>query len=146
LKTFLDDLAPKTDFLGTVKVLAARLTSLKTEPGKQGEGGFASAVLALRGETKGSLIFEADRVMITLDVQRGLHNQIMVLGQVAADDQDQWTGATVELKQANSSTLLTSLDDLGGFRFENVRPGEMEIAVKSLYNIQLKVPSINIAI
>jgi hypothetical protein len=119
----------------TTKVLLARLI-----------GGFGStpAFGALRGESKGPLIFEADGVVITLDVNPGPNGQVSILGQVAADDQDQWTGASVELQEADIPPLITSLDDLGAFRFEAVRPGVTKFIITSTDRIVIETPEIDL--
>ena len=85
-------------------------------------------------------------MVITLDVQRAPNEQVSLLGQVAADDQDQWTGARVALQQADSSQRSAALDDLGGFRFENITPGVIQITINSLHGIHIQVPNIDIAI
>jgi hypothetical protein len=138
LENFLDELAPKVSLLGTAKVLIARLIG-----GNTGES--APAFAALRGEAKGPIILEADGVVITLDIQAEVNGQASILGQLAADDQDQWTGAKVELQQADSSQLTASMDDLGAFRFEEVRPGAIQITIRSLYGIHVQIPSIDVA-
>ena len=66
---------------GDVRVLIARLL------GGPGEG--AAPMPALRGERKGPIILEAEGVVITLDVEPGSDGQGSMLGQAAADDQDQ---------------------------------------------------------
>ena len=102
LENFLKSLTPdvKPGLLGAVRVLVARLV----------DGTKSAPRLALRGGSKGPLIFEADGVVITLDVQPGSSGQVSILGQVAADDQDQWTGAKVELQQVE----FTATDCLFG--------------------------------
>jgi len=136
LADFLVDLAPEGSLLGAAKFLIARLLG----------GNSAPTFAALRGEVKGPLTFEADGVVITLDAQTGTNGQVSLLGQMAADDQDQWTGAKVELQQSDSSQLTTSMDDLGAFRFEEILPGAVRITIKSLYGIHVQIPNINIAL
>jgi hypothetical protein len=131
--------APEAGLLGTLKVLIARLIN-------QTENGYTPASVALRGAAKGPLTFETDGVAITLDVQPDPNGHISLLGQLAADDQDQWTGAKVELQQADSSQLTASMDDLGAFRFEGVYPGAIQITIKSLYDIHVQIPNIDIAL
>lgn len=143
---FLDDMAPEMGFLGTAKVLIARLTGLQTESGKQAKNDLAQVVPMLRGETKGPLTFEAEGMVISLDVQQAPNGQVSLLGQVAADDQDRWTAAEVDLQQDDSSQRSAALDDLGGFRFENIGPGVIQITIKSLHGIHVQVPNIDIAI
>ena len=109
-------------------------------------GAAAPGLGALRGDDKGPLIFEADGVVITLDVQPGLSGQISILGQLAANDQEQWTGAEVALQQRDSSQLTTSLDDLGAFRLDPVLPGASQITIRSSHGIAVHIPNIDIAL
>jgi hypothetical protein len=136
LEDFMDGLAPEVSLLGAAKVLIARLLGGNTTP----------ALDALRGEVKGPLIFEADGIVITLDVQTDMKRQTSILGQLAADDQDQWTGAKVELQRADLPQLTASLDDLGTFRFDDVQPGTIQITIQALYGIQVQIPNIDITL
>ena len=138
LETFLKDLTAdvKSAPLTPIRVLIARLV-----------GGNEPALgPALRGESKGPLIFEADGVVITLDIQPASEGQVSILGQVAADEQDQWTNASVELQQADKPPMTTSLDDLGAFRFEAVRPGATQIMITSTEGVVIQSPDIDIAV
>lgn len=137
LEEFLAESPPQTNFLESAKVIIARLLGEQA-----GEPSFA----ALRGEAKGSMTFEADGIVIILDVQPSNEGKVNILGQVAADDQDPWTGAKVELEQADSSRLTASMDDLGAFHFEDVSPGVIQITIKSLYSLQVQIPNIEITI
>ena len=121
------------DLMTTARVLFAQLVGMEDRP----------AFGALRGESKGPLTFEADGVVITLDVQPGSNSPLSILGQLAADDQDEWTGATVELQQADS-VLTTSLDDLGAFRFEAVRLGMTKFIITSTANVVIETPEIDL--
>ena len=138
LEEFLVKPDAEPDLLGTAKVLFAKLVSGGAEPGA------APAIGALRGESKGPLIFEADGVVITLDVQPGPPGQVSILGQVAADDQDEWTGASLELQQADQSLLTASLDDLGAFRLEKVSTGSSKFTITSLGGVVIQSPEIDI--
>nr|MDQ3006567.1 hypothetical protein [Chloroflexota bacterium] len=101
---------------------------------------------AMRGERKGPIIMEAEGVVITLDVEPGADGQVSILGQVAADEQDQWTNASVELQQSDRQTETTSLDDLGAFRFEAVPPGATRILITSSEGIVILSPDIDITV
>jgi hypothetical protein len=140
LENFLKDLTAdvKPGLPAIVRVLVARLV------GGSGEG--AAPMPALRGEQKGPIILEADGVVITLDVEPGSDKQVSILGQVAADEQDQWTNALVELQQIDRPPLTTSLDDLGAFRFEAVRPGATQIMISSTEGVVIQSPNIDIAV
>lgn len=127
LESFLEDLAPETSLLGAAKVLIARLMDAQTE------NGFSPAGPALRGGAKGPLAFEADGVVILLDIQPADEGKVNILGQVAADDQDQWTGALVELRREDQLQFSTEIDDLGAFRFEGstLSGGELRLRPKN---------------
>lgn len=142
LEEYLSEFAPfpEASLLGKAKVLIAQLV------GSGGELGSTPAFSVLRGEAKGPLVFEADGTVITLDVQSMPNGQVPILGQLAADDQDQWTGAKVELQQADLSQQTASVDDLGAFHFEDVHPGAIQITIKSLSGIHIQVPHIEITI
>jgi hypothetical protein len=120
LENFLINLAPESNLLGGMKVLIARLM------GGQVESGLAPA---LRGEAKGPLTFEADGIVIVLDIQPDNKGRSNILGQVAADDQDQWTGALVELRQDEQLQCSTTIDDLGAFRCEGMMTGKQELRI-----------------
>ena len=143
LRDFLSDLSlnRKGDLLTKAKVLVARLVG-----GQAGELSGLPTYTALRGENKGPLIFEVDGVVITLDVQPGSNGKASILGQVAADDQDRWTGAIVELQQSDLQLLTTSLDDLGAFSFEAVSPGSAQIIITSPQKIVVQIPKFDLSV
>ena len=137
LENFLQDLTMDMKPAPTpVRVLIARLL------GGSGEG--RAPIPALRGEQKGPIILEAEGVVITLDVEPGSDGQVSILGQVAADNQDQWTNASVELQQADMPPQTTSLDDLGAFRFEVVRPGSTRILITATEGVVIQSPDIEL--
>jgi hypothetical protein len=131
LRGFLGDLTSTSEdsLLGKAKVLIARLVGGRAEPGKQGEIGLAPVVPALRGEARGLLTFEVDGVVIILDIQPANQGRADLLGQVAADHQEQWTGALVELREAGELQLSTTVDDLGAFHSEGIIPGPKELRI-----------------
>jgi anti-sigma factor RsiW len=120
LEDFLNSLAPESGLFGAAKVLVARLM------GSQAENGLAPA---LRGEAKGPLTFEADGIVIVLDIQPTKEGKASIFGQVAADDQDQWTGALVELRKDDQLQASTEVDDLGTFQYTSVTPGGQELRI-----------------
>ncbi|HEX9333633.1 MAG TPA: hypothetical protein VF896_17200 [Anaerolineales bacterium] len=120
---FLGDLAPtENNLLGQAKVLFARLVG-----GSAGES--APTFAALRGAAKGPITFEADGIVIVLDVQPTNEGKVNILGQVAADDQDQWTGALIELYQGGELQSSSTVDDLGAFHSEGIMPGSKELRI-----------------
>jgi hypothetical protein len=119
---FSSDLAlMETSLLGQAKVLIARLVGSLGEPGQ--------TVAALRGEAKGPLTLQADGLVIILDVQPGKEGNVNILGQLAADDQDQWTGALVELQHGGELEFSSTVDDLGAFSSEGIIPGSKELRI-----------------
>ena len=142
LQGYLSKLTPtgETGLLGGIKVLVARWVGGNPES-------ISSAPSALRGEAKGPITFEADGMVIILDIQPTTEGRVSVLGQVAADDQDSWTNAVVEFRQVDTPTITTaSLDDLGAFRFEEAHPGSTEITITSSNGIIVQTPNFDIAV
>ena len=123
LENFLTSLAPAPGLVETANVLIARLV------GTSSENGFGPAAPALRGETKGPLTFEADGIVIVLDIQPSMEGTFDILGQVAADQQEHWTGALVEIRQGNELQSSSTVDDLGAFRMENIETGSKELQI-----------------
>ena len=123
LEEFLSSPAPETGLLGTAKVLIARLM------GAQAENSLTPVAPALRGEAKGPLTFEVDGILIVLDIQPSNAETSTILGQVAADDQDQWTGALVELRKDGQLECSTTIDDLGAFQCEGMLAGKQELRI-----------------
>lgn len=73
--------------------------------------------LALRGGAGAPLMFETDDgVTIFLELQPIANGQTGLRGQLVADDQDDWMGALVELRQAGTLRATAAIDDLGTFR------------------------------
>jgi hypothetical protein len=135
LEDFLTDPGEEVGILDAVKVIVARLISQ--------EGGIdAHLSMALRGEAEGPLILEANGIVISLDFQPDMKGEVSMLGLLAAENQENWNGAVVQLQQAE--TLLTSsVDDLGAFNFEAVPPGSMHITITSPQGTVIKTPDID---
>lgn len=136
LQEFLAEPPAPPGFIEAAKVLVAQLVSGGTNP----------AWGALRGENKGPLTFEAKGMVIALDIQLVGRELVSILGQVAAAEQNQWTGATVELVQADGQKKATLLDEFGAFRFDKVQPGATQIQVKSLHGIIVNIQNIDISV
>ena len=134
LQEFIAEPAAPPGFIQAAKVLVAQLV------------GTTPALGALRGESKGPLTFEADGVVIVLDIQPTVDGQASMLGQLAADEQDQWTGATVELRQQDASEMMSTLDDLGTFNFDRVQPGAAQMTINSVHGIIVHIMNIDISI
>ncbi len=141
LETFLKD-ETSTSGAGPFRTLIARLKGAMSSTGSP----LSSGAVALRGEKKGPITLEADGIVITLDIQPGPNGLASILGQVAAQDQDNWTGAAVELRQTDAPQLTASLDDLGSFSFEAVRPGSIQITITSLHGAIVQIPNIDVTL
>jgi hypothetical protein len=130
LSSYLGEPAPATKsspFEG-VKNLVARLISPREGSSFAG-GPLAAAHAVLRGGAQGPITLEADGILILLDVQPSADGKASILGTVAAQEQDLWTGAQVELHQADRLPITTDIDDLGAFRCEGALPGAAEIRI-----------------
>jgi len=131
LEEFLAETAPEVSLLGAARVLIARLVNGPSGSDQRGENGLAPSGAALRGEAKGPITLEADGLVIVLDLQQRDGGLTDVFGQVAADDQDRWTEALVELRQEGKLEFSTSIDDLGAFQAEGIMPGSKELQIIS---------------
>ena len=131
LKGYLSELAPppKAGLLEQVKVIIARLSS--GEVGSTGDAALGAAVPVLRGGVKGPITMEADNSLLILDTQPAAESRLTITGQLAAHDQDAWTGARVELRYDGVQFKTTTIDDLGAFYFEEILPGPVEFQILS---------------
>lgn len=123
LEGFLVPEAPVESLLGRAKLLIARYVG-------PGDVTFTPAP-ALRGEAKGPITFAAEGIIIVLDIQPATEGSVDILGQVAADDQDDWTGALVELRKDHLPNISSTVDDLGAFQCKGVSPGQHELRIAS---------------
>lgn len=73
--------------------------------------------MALRGAAAGPLMLEAGNATIVIDVQRG-PQATTIMGQLAAEDDERWIGALVELRQGDRLAATTTIDDLGSFTLQ----------------------------
>jgi hypothetical protein len=105
--------------------------------------GPSSALGALRGESR-SVTLEVDGAVVTFMMQPAPNGKVSVLGQVAAEEQDVWTGAVVTLQQADAPRQTTAVNDLGAFSFETVQTGTAEFTILSLHNLSIKIPPLDI--
>ena len=138
LENFLPD---DVDLVSKIKVVIARWIGGPAENSSS-----VPAFGALRGESQGAYTFEADGVVITLDAQLGANGQVSVSGQVAGDQQDQWTGVKVELRYDDKPPLSASLDDLGAYQFEGVSPAWIMLAIASPQGTEIQTPRIDLTV
>ncbi len=150
LRDYLRELAPDPEVSPLERVRAAAIKVLIAHLVSGGKGEerptLAPAFAALRGEARGPVTLEADGILIVLDVQPAAEGRVTILGQVAADDQDRWTGAVVELRQAGTLQMTATVDDLGAFRCEAVSPGPTEILITPSSGNAVLVPNVEIVV
>lgn len=122
LESFLSRQAtsPEDSLLGRAKVLIVQL--IRTQE-------LTYAPTALRGEGKGPITFAADGIIVALDIQPVTGERVNILGQIAADNQSDWTDALVELRNDNQAQISSAVDDLGAFQCEGVIPGQQELRI-----------------
>jgi len=136
LEEFLGDLPPQPSLLEPIKVFFAHLVS----------GG---AQMALRGEASTSRVFMVNDIVISLDVQSGSDGEISIQGSVGAldeENQKQWTGARVELKQTYLAPLLSYVDEYGGFSFSEVFPSLTQVTILSPTGIAVQTEQVDLTI
>ncbi len=131
IKDYLAELTPPLEIspLDQVKVLIARLVNEKGEGRHPGEPVLKPAFAMLRGDAQGPVTLEADGILIILDMQPANEGQVTILGQIATDEQDRWTGASIELRQEGALQLTTNVDDIGAFLCEGISPGPGELKI-----------------
>ncbi len=142
LKEFLSDLAvdQERNLLEQAKVFIARLVEGRNKTSTAGEMPFA-----LRGEGREPLTFEVDGMIIVIDVQSLAENNLTILGQVAADNQDEWTGALVRWHQDHLLDLSTTIDDLGAFHCEDILPGSIDLQIVARNGTVAVVPTFEVS-
>jgi hypothetical protein len=141
LEAYLKELVPQPGVRESVRVLIARLIG-----GQTGEESSGVPAVALRGERNGPITYEADGLVIIVDIQANSTGQASILGQVAADDQDKWTDSMVELRQADAPPKTAAVDDLGSFHFEEVLIGSTELTITSPHEIIVQIPKFDLVV
>lgn len=134
LRGFLKDVAPDLEysFLERVRLLIARLAP---DLGDLGGGRQPAPLLAgVRGVDNGPLIYEADGVQVSLEVQddAGGAGRKSVLGLVMGAEATGWQ-ATLWQEEGPLAELVQTqeIDDLGNFMFESLLPGNYSLTLRS---------------
>jgi anti-sigma factor RsiW len=104
----------------------------------------ATPATALRGSLSPQIIAAADGVTIILTPQTAADGSLSVSGQIAADDQDRWTEAVVQLRRADDLLATALVDDLGGFRCEGLSSGEAQLRITPQTGPAVRVPEIEL--
>lgn len=142
LREFLGDLVlPREgNLFGQAKVLIAQIIDRQRETYSAGEMPFA-----LRGEGKSPVTFEVGGVLIVVDVQPTTDGDLTVLGQVAAENQDDWTDALVRFHQDHLQEIASRVDDLGAFRCEGILPGTLALEIIARNGTVIEVPAFEVS-
>lgn len=126
-----DYLSERPDPFKGIKVLIARWVGEKGGGPSTGEVAFAPAFAMLRGSSQVPVSLEADGILIILDIQPAATERATILGQVAADEQDLWTGSTIEVRQEGVQICTAVVDDLGAFSCGELSTGQAELLLIS---------------
>jgi hypothetical protein len=87
------------------------------------------------------LTYEVGGILIVIDIQEAVDGKLNILGQVAAEQQDDWTAALVKLNQEDQPELTTTVEDLGAFRFEGLSPGPVDIQIEARDGTEIVIPT-----
>jgi anti-sigma factor RsiW len=100
--------------------------------------------MALRGEHAGPLVAQAGDIMVLLDIQAAGDTGLNVIGQLAAPDQDAWTGALAQVSHNNAVVHTAFVDDMGGFRFAGLAPAFVDLRITPPSGPAIFLPGLNV--
>jgi len=86
-------------------------------------------VLALRGETRQILLFEADPIAVSVNVEQELTGGYTLFGQVLTEDPEIITSSWVRLTAPGATARQAALDAHGTFAVEGLAAGVYQIVV-----------------
>jgi anti-sigma factor RsiW len=101
--------------------------------------------MALRGAASGPIVAEVDGITLILDVQSSSEGKVDVVGQIASDDQDAWTGALVEVRAEGTLVALAEVDDLGGFTCISLPASPVDLRATTPGGKTVVLPSVDLA-
>jgi hypothetical protein len=102
--------------------------------------------LALRGAGAQPLLATVGDIAILIDFAPAGDGTAALIGQlVDADDQNRWTAALVEARQAAELRATATLDEDGGFSCAGLAPGPAELRITAPQGISVVLPPIEIA-
>lgn len=137
LKEFLSDLAPNMggSLMQRTKMLVAHMIG-----GNAGSSPSGETAYALRGEIQDMpLTFEVSGILVVIDTHR-VNGKLSLHGQIAADKQDDWTGASVKLNQEDQPERSVMVDDLGAFQFTDLIPRPTELQIQARDGTTIVIP------
>ncbi len=101
--------------------------------------------MALRGAATGPIMAEVEGTTLILDVQSSGEGKVDVVGQIASDDQDMWTGALIEVRTAGAVVALVEVDDLGGFTCKSLPASSVDVRATASSGKTILLPSLDLA-
>lgn len=101
--------------------------------------------MALRGAATGPIMAEVDGTTLILDVQPAGEGKVHVVGQIASDDQEAWTGALIEVRAEGTVVSLAEVDDLGGFTCKSLPASAVDVRATASDGKTIVLPSVDLA-
>jgi hypothetical protein len=80
-----------------------------------------------------------------LEARPGGPTEVLLIGQVLAEDHERWVGALVELRQAGRLRATAEVDDLGTFTCGSLRAAPTELRLTPRTGAVVVVPEIDLA-
>jgi hypothetical protein len=78
--------------------------------------------LVLRGSRNEPLVAEADGITVFLSIEQTARGATALMGQITAEEQQEWAGALVEIWQQDNLQATLIVNEWGGFRYEGFQP------------------------
>ncbi len=101
--------------------------------------------LALRGAAVRPIGAEAPGVAIMLETRSSGPTEVLLNGQVLAEDHERWVGALVELRQGGHLRATAEVDDLGTFACNSLRAAPTELRLTPRTGAVVVVPEVDLA-
>jgi len=145
LEGYVAALARDVEFspLERIKVLVARLVWSPEGQSRPGAPALALAPVGVRGDSEGPLLYQADSIQISLDVQDDATSQgrMVLLGLVTGADT---AGMEAHLWQPDQLVATVPVDNLGNFFVSNLIPGTYALILRGP-EIEVQIAQVEIA-
>jgi hypothetical protein len=105
----------------------------------------ATPATALRGEVTQSIMAEADGLTIILTPQAAQSGRLVVLGQIAAEDQDRWVDAVVQVRRDGELLATATVNYLGAFRCEGIEAGPAQLRLTPRIGSPVRVSDLHLS-
>lgn len=100
--------------------------------------------LAVRGDGHAPMVAEVGDTTIVLDVQSIDAGKVSLLGQLATDDPDRWTGALVEVRQAGALRATAEVDDVASFQCTALPAAMSDLRITAPDGISIVLPHVEL--